>query len=77
LLRIPTPTWEIHENSSVNLAKHVNQTGEAKGLVAHEKAHDMKEDAKQLGNDAGVKNQTAEHGHLRVTDLHKVSDSCR
>lgn len=70
-------TWEIHENSSVNLSKHVNQTVEAKGVVAHEKAHNMKEDAKEMGNDAGMKNNTAEHGHLKVTDLHKVSDSCQ
>lgn len=69
-------TWEIHENSSVDLAKHVNQTVEAKGTVSHEKAHNMKEDAKQMGNDAGMKNH-AEHGHLKVTDIHKVSGSCQ
>jgi len=70
-------TWEIHANSSANLAAHLNQTIEAKGVVSHDKAHNMKEDAKQMGNDAGMKNNTAEHGHLKVTDVHKVSDSCQ
>jgi hypothetical protein len=70
-------TWEIHENSAVDLASHVNQTVEAKGVVSNKTAHDMKEDAKQMGHDTGMKNNTAEHGHLKVTDLHKVSDSCQ
>lgn len=68
-------TWEIHENSSVNLGAHVNQTVEAKGVVSNEKMHNMKEDAKQMGSDAGMKKK-AEHGHLKVTDVHKVGGSC-
>ncbi len=70
-------TWEIHENSAVNLADHVNQTVEARGVVANTKAHNMKEDAKEMGHDTGMKNNTAEHGHLKVTSVHKVSDSCQ
>lgn len=68
-------TWEIHENSAANLADHVGQTVEAKGVVSHVTMHNMKEDAKQMGSDAGMK-KTAEHGHLKVTDLHKVGGSC-
>jgi hypothetical protein len=70
-------TWEIHENNSVDLASHVNQTVEAKGVVSHEKTHNMKEDAKQMGHDTGMKNNTAEHGHLKITNISKVSDSCQ
>jgi hypothetical protein len=70
-------TWEIHANSAVNLASHVDQTVEAKGVVSNKTAHNMKEDTKQMGHDAGMKNNTAEHGHLKVTDVHKVSDSCQ
>ncbi len=70
-------TWEIHANNAVNLSKHVNQTVEVTGAVAHEKAHNMKEDAKEMGHDTGMKNNTAEHGHLKATDIHKVSDSCQ
>lgn len=69
-------TWEIHENSAVNLAEHVNQTVEVKGVVSHEKTHNMKEDAKEMGHDTGMKNNTAEHGHLKVTNLHRVSSTC-
>ncbi|HET9304511.1 MAG TPA: hypothetical protein VFO46_00660 [Candidatus Sulfotelmatobacter sp.] len=69
-------TWEIRENSSVDLAAHVNQTVEAKGVVAHEKMHNMKEDSKEMAHDTGATKAKAEHGHLKVTDVHKVSDSC-
>ena len=70
-------TWEIHDNGGANLAGHVNQTVEAKGVVAHNTTHNMKEDAKDMAHDSGVKNNTAEHGHLKVTSVHKVSDSCQ
>lgn len=70
-------TWEIHGNSSVDLAGHVDQTVEAKGVVKHNKMHNMKEDAKDMASDTGVKKNSAEHGHLQVTDVHKVSDSCQ
>jgi hypothetical protein len=68
-------TWEIHANNAVNLADHVGQTVEAKGIVSHVTMHNMKEDAKQMGNDAGMKNNTAEHGHFKVTDPYKVGGS--
>lgn len=70
-------TWEIHENNAVNLAKHVNQTVEVKAVVANSKAHNMKEDTKEMANDAGMKNKTAEHGHLKVTDVKRISNSCQ
>jgi len=69
-------TWEIHENSSVELASHVNKTVEAKGVVAHDKMHNMKEDAKDMAHDSGATKSPAEHGHLNVTDVHTVSESC-
>jgi len=70
-------TWEIHANNSVDLASHLNQTVEAKGVVKHNKMHNMKEDAKDMASDTGMKKNSAEHGHLEVTDVHKVSDSCQ
>ena len=70
-------TWEIHENGAVNLAAHVNQTVEAKGTVSNEKMHDMKEDAKDMAHDSGATRAHAEHGHLKVTNLHKVGDTCQ
>ena len=69
-------TWEMHANDAVDLANHVSQTVEVKGVVSHDKSHNMKEDMKQMGHDAGMKNNTAEHGHLTPTDVRKVGLSC-
>jgi len=69
-------TWEIHGNSSVDLAGNVGQQVQVKGVVANNKAHNMKEDTKQMANDAGAKNNTAEHGTLKATDVQKTGTSC-
>jgi hypothetical protein len=69
-------TWEIHANSSVDLAGNVGQQVQVKGVVSHNKSHNMKEDAKQAANDAGANNNTAEHGHLKATDVQKTGTSC-
>ena len=61
-------TWEIHENSSVDLASHVNQTVSLRGVVAN---------AKGMASDTGATKRRAEHGHLKPTDIEKVSDSCQ
>jgi hypothetical protein len=70
-------TWEIHGNSSVDLASKVNHTLEVKGVASHDKMHNMKEDAKDMAKDSGVKKSGTEHGHLEVTNVHSVSDSCQ
>jgi hypothetical protein len=70
-------TWEIHENNAVDLAAHVNQTVEVRGAVSNEKMHNMKEHAKDMAHDTGATKAHAEHGHLKVTKVHKVSDSCQ
>lgn len=70
-------TWEIHEDAAVSLASHVNKTVQAKGVVSHEKMHNMKEDAKDMAHDTGTTKAHAEHGHLKVTDIHTVSESCQ
>lgn len=70
-------TWEIHENNSVDLASHVNQTVELRGVVSNEKMHNMKEDAKDMASDTGATKPKAEHGHLKATKIHKVNDSCQ
>jgi hypothetical protein len=70
-------TWEIHANNSVDLASHVGHTIKAKGVVSHTKMHNMKEDAKDAAQDTGVKKSNTEHGHLEVTDVHMVGESCQ
>ena len=69
-------TWETHSNTAVNLSDHVGHTVTLKGVVANAKAHNMKEDAKTAATDAGVKKTDTEHGHLKVTSLKMVSESC-
>jgi len=69
-------TWETHSNTAVNLSEHVGHTVTLKGVVANAKAHNMKEDAKTAATDAGVKKTDNEHGHLKVTSLKMVSESC-
>ena len=69
-------TWETHSNTAVNLSDHVGHTVTLKGVVANAKAHNMKEDAKTAATDAGVKKTDNEHGHLKVTSLKMVSESC-
>ena len=69
-------TWEIH-SSRVALAKHVGHTVTVTGVVAHAMAHNMKEDAKDAATDADMKKNNTEHGHLTVTRLKMVSESCQ
>lgn len=68
-------TWEIH-SSRVALAKHVGHTVTVTGVVAHAMVHNMKEDAKDAAADADIKKNNTEHGHLTVTRLKMVSESC-
>lgn len=70
-------TWEVHSNNSVDLASHVGHTVEAKGVVSHAKMHNMKEDAKDAAKDSGTKKDSTEHGHLTVTDVRTVGESCQ
>jgi|SRR5579871_3536607 len=70
-------TWEIHGNNSVDLGDKVNHTVEAKGVVSHAKMHNMKEDEKNMAHDTGAMKNNAEHGHLKVTDVRSVGDSCQ
>ena len=70
-------TWEIHGNNSVDLASQVNHTVEVQGVVSHEKMHNMKEDAKEAAKDSGMKKSDTEHGHLTITDVKMVSESCK
>jgi hypothetical protein len=70
-------TWEIHRNSAVNLDDHVRQTVTVTGAVSNKTMHNLKEDAKNTAADARVKKDNTEHGHLKVTDVQKVSDSCQ
>ena len=68
-------TWEIR-SSAVDLAHHACHTVDATEVVSNSFMHNMKEDSKDLAKDSGMKKDNTEHGHLKVTDLKMVSDSC-
>jgi hypothetical protein len=68
-------TWEVR-STKVALGEHVGHTVSAHGVVTHSKLHNMKEDAKDAATDAGVKKNDSEHGHLTVTSLKMVGESC-
>jgi hypothetical protein len=69
-------TWEVR-SSGVALADHVGHTVSATGAVSNAKMHNLKEDAKDATADSGMKKNNSEHGHLTVTDVKMVSESCQ
>src|ERR1700682_6560998 len=69
-------TWEI-KSDGVNLGEHVGHTVRVTGVVSHAKMHGMKEDAKSEAKEHGVDKNSTEHGHITVTDLSMVSETCQ
>jgi hypothetical protein len=69
-------TWEVR-SSKVDLAEHVGHTVTATGVVSNATMHNMKEDAKDAAKDSGMKKDNSEHGHLKVTAVKMVSESCK
>ena len=69
-------TWEI-KSDGVNLGEHVGHTVRVTGVVSHAKMHGVKEDAKSEAKEHGVDKNSTEHGHITVTDLSMVSETCQ
>jgi len=69
-------TWEVR-SSRVDLAEHVGHTVTATGVVSNATMHNMKEDAKDAAKDSGMKKDDSEHGHLKITAVKMVSESCK
>ncbi len=69
-------TWEIN-SESVKLDEHVGHTVKIVGVVSNATAHGMKEDAKKEMKEHGMDKHATEHGHMTVTDLTMVSDTCQ
>jgi len=55
----------------------VGHTISATGVVSNSTAHNLKEDAKDTAKDTGMKKNNNEHGHLKITDMQMVSESCQ
>jgi len=69
--------WQLRSDT-VDFASHVGQTVTitTESSTIHSKAHDMKEDTKNEMKQHGMDENAAEGGHLNVTNLDKVSDTC-
>ena len=68
-------TWEI-KSDSVKLDEHVGHTVKITGVVSNATAHGMKEDTKEEMKEHGMDTH-AERGHMTVTNLTMVSDTCQ
>src|SRR5262245_32064639 len=64
-------TWEV-KSKTVKLSPHVGHTITVTGEVWHPDMHGAKENAK-----SAVDADAKEHGHLNVTRVEMVSDSCK
>ena len=69
-------TWEI-KSDSIKLDDHVGHTVTITGVVSNAKEHAMKEDTKDEMKEHGMDKNATEHGHMTVTDLTMVSDTCQ
>jgi ABC-type sugar transport system substrate-binding protein len=69
-------TWEI-KSDSLKLGDHVGHKVAVTGVVTNAKMHGMKEDAKDEAKEHGVATHSTEHGHMTVTNLTMVSESCQ
>jgi len=74
-------TWEVHSKDSsasrVSLSDHVGHTVTATGVVSNSTLHNLKEDTKDAATDTGIKKDNREHGHLTITSIKMVSESCK
>ena len=69
-------TWEV-KSDSVKLAPHVGHTMTVTGVVSNATLHGAKEDVKSEAKEHGVDKDSTEHGHMTVTNVKMVSDSCQ
>src|ERR1700687_208260 len=69
-------TWEI-KSDTVKLGDHVAHTVTITGVVSNATLHGAKEDAKAEAKEHGVDKDSTEHGHMTVTNLKMVSDTCK
>jgi hypothetical protein len=69
-------TWELH-SKSVKLSPHRGHTVTVTGKVRHADMHEAKEKVKDEMKEHDIDKGATEHGHLTVTSVSMVSDSCR
>jgi hypothetical protein len=69
-------TWELR-SETVKLSRHAGHTVTVTGRVRAADLHGAKEKVKDEMKEHGVDKDSTEHGHLKVTKVSMVSDSCK
>src|SRR5467141_4622275 len=69
-------TWELH-SKTVRLSPHRGHTVTVTGKVRHADMHEAKEKVKDEMKEHDMDKGATEHGHLTVTSVSMVSDSCK
>ena len=68
-------TWELH-SKTVKLSPHRGHTATVTGKVRTADLRGAKEKVKDEMKEHGMDKDSTEHGHLKVTNISMVSDSC-
>jgi hypothetical protein len=69
-------TWELH-SKTVKLSPHTGHTVTVTGRVRNADMHEAKEKVKDEMKEHDMDKGATEHGHLKVTSVSMVSDSCK
>ena len=69
-------TWELH-SKTVKLSPHSGHTVTVTGRVRNAEMHGAKEKTKDEMKEHDMNKDSTEHGHLKVTNISMVSDSCK
>jgi hypothetical protein len=69
-------TWELH-SKTVKLSPHTGHTVTVTGKVRNAAMHGAKEKTKDEMKEHDMDKNATEHGHLKVTNISMVSDSCK
>jgi hypothetical protein len=69
-------TWELH-SKRVKLSPHTGHTVTVTGKVRNADMHGAKEAAKDEMKEHGVDKHSTERGHLNVTKISMVSETCQ
>jgi hypothetical protein len=69
-------TWELY-SKTLKLSPHAGHTVTVTGRVRNAAMHGAKEKVKGEMKEHDMNKDAAEHGHLKVTNISMVSDSCK
>jgi len=69
-------TWELH-SKTLKLSSHAGHTVTVTGKVRNAGMHGAKEKTKDEMKEHDMNKDAKEHGHLKVTNISMVSDSCK